>query len=312
MGNENLKQIKNNLMMLPVLLDKAEKISQMIKEAKDNVKSLLQKYEKEALDVKKLESDSLSATLLKLFGRYEGKMDKEAKEMIHAKIEYDKATDGVKNLQFELEELRKRIATLEEEKQTYEEEIRNREQLILNTMNNELSNQYKKLVEKEKKLNQQLIEMEEALSAANIVKTTAQSTMEHLVSAENWATYDVWLKGGILSHMAKYEHVDEAEANFNRLSSQLKNLKKELSDIDILDIPELSGIDSTTRAIDFWFDNIFTDLSVREKIKDDAQEIRRLSDKIDNIITNIDKNKIEIIKNLEDIESMKNEMIISL
>lgn len=312
MDNAKLNEIKNNLGMLPVLQDRMKNLQSRQSEADDKVSSLLHKYEEECLDVEQLQKDSLSTTLLKFIGKYEDKVDKEYKEMISAKIEYDKEIEQVNEFNREIEEIRNRISSLEKMRQTYEAELKNREQMILNQMNSNISIQYRQLETNRELFNRQLVEMEEALRVAYNVKDTAQSAIEHLDSAESWATYDIWFRGGILSHMAKYDHIDNAEADFNRLSIQLKDLQKELIDINLLDVPEITWIDSTTRAIDFWFDNIFTDLSVHGQIREDSEQIRSLYMKIGDIITLIETKKVEAKNMLSEIEVKKNELISSL
>jgi uncharacterized protein YukE len=312
MESEKLKEIRNNLSMLPVLQERSEKLDSRINEAEDDVWSLLRKFEEESLDVEQLKKESFSTTFLKLVGKYEGKLDKESQEVLAAKIEYDKASERIKELYSDRDELMNRISALKAEQQTYENELKSREEIILGVLNSEISAQYKKLGAEEEMLSKQLIETEEALNAAHRVKNTAQSAMQHLDSAEGWATYDVWFKGGIFSYVAKYDHIDEAQSDFNKLHSQMRDLQKELSDIDALDIPVVCGIDSTTRSIDFWFDNIFTDLSVREQIRDDIEQIRVIFGEIDGIISRIERKKAEIHKALENIGQRKNELIISL
>ena len=140
----------------------------------------------------------------------------------------------------------------------------------------------------------------------------SQECVESSWQCKNWATYDAWTKGGIISHMAKYDHIDQAEADFNRLSSQLKVLKKELSDININDAPGLTNIDSTTRAIDYWFDNIFTDLNVRDKIRGNIDQIRSVYGNIDRIITKLENRKREVNSRISKIDYEKNELILSL
>lgn len=312
MDNEKLKEIRNNLAVLPVLRERAEKLRVMLREAEGNVRELLQKYEKEQMDVEQLKNKTLSATLLRLVGKYEHRLEKEEQEILSAKLEYDKATDRVKELRLELEDIEQRVYTLKQEQRTYEEEIKRREQTIAQGLNNETSEQYRNLEEEREILEHQLVEVNEALRAASRAKSTARSVMQHLDSAESWATYDVWAKGGIFTHMAKYDHLDKAEADFNRLSSQLKDLKKELSDIAMSNVPAMGGIDSTTRAVDFWFDNIFTDLNVRDKIRSDSDQIRSLYGSIDRTITKIEHKKAEVLRKLDYIEQQKNDLILSM
>lgn len=311
MENERLIEIRNNLVMLPILEERLRKLRYEIKNAEENVELLLNKYEEESLDVEQLKKDSLSTTILKFIGKYEGKVTKETEEMFIAKMEYDKATGRVKELHVERDDLTRRISALNQEKGIYEDELEKREEIIKRNITSETSIKYTQLESEQKLLSTQLVETDEAIRAANKVISTADSAMEHLDSAESWATFDVWTKGGIFSHIAKYGHIDDAQEASNRLSSQMKDLQKELADVNYSGGTSFTGIDSTTRAIDFWFDNIFTDLNVRDRIRDDSDRLRELRGKIQEIIRKLKSNKSEIYKKLGDIELRKNDLIIS-
>ncbi|HZK26571.1 MAG TPA: hypothetical protein VFD00_03395 [Thermoclostridium sp.] len=312
MDSNALKEIKNEIAILPLLRERVNKLRTRIRNSEREINSLLEKYKEECLDVEQLKEGSFSAFLLKVVGKYERRLEKEEQEIITAKLEYDKACQELQDLKEELSEKEKRIIVLRDKERTYEEEIKKREQMLINRMNTELSEKYFELEQEYDFLQKQLIETDEAIRAAKMAKGTAKSAMGHLGSAESWATYDVWAKGGILSHMAKYDHVDKAEADFNRLSSQLKILKKELLDVNINDAPGLTNIDSTTRTIDFWFDNIFTDLNVRDKIRGNIDQIRSVSGNIDRIIRKLENRKREINSKLSDIDYEKNKLILSL
>lgn len=310
MDRGKLQEIMDDLSILPGLQERMEKLRRRIYEAEDEVQQLQSKYESESLDVKQLERESFSKIILKFIGKYEGKVDKETQEMLAAKLEYDEACDRVRELYRERNELGSKIADLKRQEKLYEEELKRREKEILSGITNEVSIKYKKLEEERERLLKQLVETEEAIMAANRVQSTIESAMKHLESAESWATYDIWAKSGIISHMAKYSHVDDAQAEFNRLHSQLKDLHKELIDIDIFKSAEFIDIDSTTRAIDFWFDNIFTDLNVRSMIRDNEKKLRNLDRNIDRIIAKLESNKTQINRDINNIEFKKKELIV--
>lgn len=312
MDSEKLKEIRDNLYLLPVLRDKSEKLNIKLKEANKKVSELLQKYEKERLDAEQLKINTLSAFILKLVGKYEGRLEKEEREALTAKIEYDQAVVRVEELSLELEDTRKRISDLEREKQKYDNEIKEREKKILSGMSSEKSEEYMRLIEEENSSGRQMVEMDEAIRAANRVQSTIQTVIRHLESADKWATYDIWTRGGIISHMAKYNHIDQAESDFHRVSSQLRELKRELSDINNFAVPGMDGIDSATRAFDFWFDNIFTDFKVRNRIRGDIDQMWKLTKNIDKIIARIESGRSEIKRRRESIEQRKNDLLISL
>ena len=311
MDKQKLIDMRNSLAMLPVLQQRLQKLEQRISEAEKDMQAVLKHYNAEVVDVEQMKKDSLSNTLLKLIKRYEGKLDKETQEMLAVKMEYDKASDRVSDLQSELYQLNSRIQVLLDNKQAYEAELKQREDIVKSSITSKAYLIYRKLQEEREKLGKQLVEIDEAKVVAHLVLGTAQSALEHLQSAEGWATYDIWARGGVISHMAKYSHIDNAQADFNRLSYQVKDLEKELSDIMIFETTYNVGIDATTRMFDFWFDNIFTDLNVRDKIRADKEEVSKLIQKIKSIIAKLEEVKLEALGKLDTVENNKKELLIN-
>jgi len=309
--NKKLSEIRNNLAMLPVLQQRMNSLELTIEEAEQNMQTVLKKYNAEALDVENMKKDSLSNTLLKLFKKFEGKLDKETQEMIEAKLQYDKAESRLSDLRSDKEALSTRISLLLENKKAFEAELIKREDAVRNSITSKVYQVYSRLEAQRGKLAEQQVEIDEAIRVAKNVLATAVSVIEHLESAESWATFDIWARGGIISHMAKYDHIDSAQADINRLSYQLKDLNKELRDIDFFETAPHLGIDSTTRMFDFWFDNIFTDLNVRDKIIADQEEVFRLKITIEDIITHLEENKLETSKELDAIENKKKDLLIN-
>lgn len=311
MDSKKLADIKNKLSMLPELKDRLKKLNDRIYKEEQNVQKLLSKLNAESYDVEKLQKDTLSVTLLKVIGRYEGRLDKEMQEALAAKLNYDKAADTVIELKNESKEISSRITELENESSLYEEELKNREKVLMNNINDETAIKYKQLETERKLLAKQLLETKEAARAASKVKNSADEVINQLNSAEDWATYDVFTKGGIFSHMAKYEHIDNAQSEINRLAIQLKELRKELLDVNLFDNLEITNIDSVTRAFDFWFDNIFTDLNIRDKIRNDIEKLMKLCSQVDSIIEELQNVDLNINNKLDDIESRKKDLLIN-
>lgn len=309
MDNNSFSELKNKLAALPVLQERMESLSRRLYEAEDDVRSLLHKYQSEALDVDELQKDKFSHTLLKLIRLYEGKVNKETQEMLSAKLEYDKAAERVKQLAQEKAELAKKISELAADKKLFDTEYIQRENLIKSKISQQAFSSYTELERQQFELTKQIAETDEALHAASRVISAAANAVNHLKSAEGWATYDVWGGGGILSHMAKYDHIDDAKAELNRLSSLMKDFENELRDVNLYDVCAYAGIDSTTRAVDFWFDNIFTDLNVRDKIRDDMYQIQKLMGQTDQICNKLKNNKEQIKKMLSEAEIKKNRLV---
>lgn len=311
MDNIQLQEIKNRIDMLPLMKERLSKLQGRIRDAEEEVETLLESYNKETMDVERLKDERLSVYILKTVGRYEGKLNKETDEQLTAKLKYDKAVETVNGLKKQEEELKERVSLLNKEKELFEIELKDREEKIRNSFSSEAAVLYNKLQASQDMCSKQLIEISEAISAANRALDTLDTAINHLNSAEGWATYDIWFKSGIVAHMAKYGHIDDAEEAFGRLSSQLHELKNELDDVNMSENIEFEGVDSATRTVDFWFDNIFTDLNVRDTIRNDSEQASRLRSRINGIISKLESNRSQVRGKIKDIESQRTELIMT-
>lgn len=279
---EHLSELRDRVLMLPSLERRIAILQQELQKAEDEAVDLLRQYEQEQRGVEQIQKESLSSFILKAIGRYDDKLEEERREEINAKLAYDRVKSRCDSLIREKDELSSRISALRGEEQTYQMELTIRRRELANKFSKPEGTRYVELESERKTIVTQITEIKEALSAAARTKATARSALESLNSAEGWATFDAFTRGGIISHIAKYSHIDSAEQNFHTLSSQLRDLRTELSDVDGLTASGLNEISSCQRTVDFWFDNIFTDLSVRSQIKDNAEQISRLLGSINN------------------------------
>jgi tetratricopeptide (TPR) repeat protein len=309
---DRLVEIKSNLYRLPALETRMNQLNNRIADAQRELTSLQLKFESEALDVENLKKESLSVMLMRLIGRYENKLDKETDEMLQAKLEYDRAAERVRELNKEREELSLRIADLRRDKSLYERVLEKREEELRRKPTGEKADKFNALEKEKIEIYKQLTEIEEAISAANRAKQTVDRILEYLNKADNWATYDVWFKGGIITHLNKYGNIDNAEAEFNRLHSQIRDLKRELKDVKMDSSMFYTGVDSATRAIDFWFDNIFTDLNVRERIRSDIDQARKVAGGIQKVISTLENKKAASKKLIDSVELQKKDLLLNL
>lgn len=305
-------ELRDRVLTLPALEKRLETLSQDIRTAEDEVSSLLRQYERESRDVERMQKDSFSTFLFRLVGKYEDKLEKEQREEINAKIVYDRAVTHLEGLNRDKDDLATRIFALRADEKTYQRELENRRRELSGKLSAPDGIRYAELENERNAIISQMTEIEEALRAANRAMSTADKIAKSLDSAEGWATFDAFTRGGIISHMAKYSHIDEAEENFNVLSHNLRSLKSELSDVRGLTVSELSEISSGQRVIDFWFDNIFTDLSVRNQIKDNAEQINLLVKNINRAESALKAKLREIERDLAGNRQSEEELLLSI
>jgi hypothetical protein len=305
-------EMRDRVLMIPTLENRMEFMQKEIQEAKNEVINLLGKYERESRDVERLQKNSFSAFLFKLVGRYEDKLEKEQREEINAKIDYDRAVTHHESLKSEKYDLAKQIFELKTEEQKLHTEIDRRRQEISGKLSEEKGIQLSRIETERKTIMAKIAEIEAAFRATSRVRFTANRIADSLSSAKGWATFDAFTRGGIITHMAKYSHIDEAEAAFNTLSHDLRELQVELGDVEGLSVSGLTEISASQRTFDFWFDNIFTDLSIRSQISDNEAEIDWLIRKIDSIESSLHDKRIERERELEANKKREEELLLSI
>ena len=127
--------------------------------------------------------------------------------------------------------------------------------------------------------------IKEAISAGRSADSTADRVLSELKSAEGWNTWDMFGGGGIITHMAKHEHLDSAQDLVSDLQSKLRRFKTELADIRITANMQVN-VDGFLRFADYFFDGLFADWAVGDKI---SQSISSVTDTKRQIIRTLDK-----------------------
>lgn len=117
-------------------------------------------------------------------------------------------------------------------------------------------------------------QLEEAIVAARAAAAALDEAARHLGNAGGWATFDTFLGGGLVTDMAKYSNLDRAAALMRHADAALGHLATELADVGM---HAVGGIEITqlTTFFDVWFDNIFSDWAVRDRIRQAAERVGR-------------------------------------
>ena len=109
-------------------------------------------------------------------------------------------------------------------------------------------------------------ELREALDAAVAASQHLAAAGAALEQARGLATYDTFFNGGVVGDMMKYQRVDEAEHLLRGADQALRRLAVELADVGMHGGVPGVEVSQMTRTFDVWFDNIFSDWSVRDRI----------------------------------------------
>lgn len=259
---------------MEVLLRKHKEQTAALEDMQDYLSKLQTNMKSEEEDVLTLENDTFKSAFFKLIRIHEGQLSKEQSEYLKAKYDFE-------NYQFEVAEAEKQLSILEGKIRETELEIQKYKSVLgehVNRLNALESNTpqrvlYDKFLLKEKACKADCVEIEEAMSAFERACTAKGEVQKSLKGADDWAFWDTWGGGGLISDMAKYEKIDEAQVHFKRLAVELGHLKRELSDVGQNINFDIGSMDSMTKGLDIWFDNIFTDMRVREEIQNQMKSI---------------------------------------
>lgn len=108
-------------------------------------------------------------------------------------------------------------------------------------------------------------EVAQALSAGRAAHAHLTRAAKALSSAHDWSSYDTWLGGGAISSSIKHGRIDTASRHLRAAARALQVFRSELADVEV-ELPTEVAVSPTVRTLDIWFDNIFSDLRVRDRI----------------------------------------------
>ena len=124
-------------------------------------------------------------------------------------------------------------------------------------------------------------EVDEAIWAGERALDSLREAKAKLNSARNWGIYDI-LGGGMISSMVKHSKMSSANEWVERANRDLKRFAKELRDVDEDGLYVQAG--SLASTLDIFFDNVFSDFIVQNRINEARGEIDRMIDRIERTV----------------------------
>ena len=109
--------------------------------------------------------------------------------------------------------------------------------------------------------------------------------LSSLDSAEGWGTWDLF-GGGLISDLAKHSHLDEAQGAIEHLQSELRRFKTELADVTIHADMQVN-VDGFLRFADYFFDGLFADWAVLDKISQSQSQVQNTKSQIEGVLSRL-------------------------
>lgn len=290
----NLQELQQKVAMKPLLEDKLNELHRQRRQYDNQVISLRVAFRKEQEDVTKLEGRRLANYFYQVIGKLDDKLDEERKDAYAAKVKLDAAERELAGIEADIKEIQSRLAEIRIAEAQYKEALENK-RAELKASGTQTADQIIELEERIAALEAQKQEIKEALSAGYSARSTADRILSELNDADGWNTWDILGGGGIITHIAKHSHMDEAQDLVQQLQSQLRRFKTELADIQISANMQVN-IDGFLRFADYFFDGLFADWAVGDKISQSQSsvsstksQINRMLDKLNDMESAADR-----------------------
>ena len=284
-----LSELQRKAAMKPVLEAKLRELRNQKWEYNREAASLRLAFREEQADVEKLEGKSLANYFFQVVGKLDEKLDRERQEAYAAKVKLDAAQQELEGIESDILQIESQLREIQLAEAQYREILENK-RAALKDSGTAVGAQ---IIETEQSiaiLEAQKQEIMEAITAGRSAGSTATSILSELNRADSWNTRDMCGAGGIVTHMAKHEHLDTAQDLVCSLQSELRRFKTELADINISANMQVR-VDSFLRFADFFFDGLFADWAV--------------GDRISNSISSVSHTKGQIERTLERLREME-------
>ena len=292
--HDDLFALQQKVAQKPLLESKLYELHTQRRQYDNQVISLRVAFRKEQEDVEKLEGRSLANYFYQVIGKLDDKLDQERKEAYAARVKLDAAERELAGIESDIKEIQEQITDVLVAEARYKDalELKRRQ---LKDSGTQVADRILSMEERIAALQAQKQEIKEAISAGYSARSTADRILSELEDADGWNTWDILGGGGIITHMAKHSHLDEAQDLVQELQSQLRRFKTELADIQISANMQVN-IDGFLRFADYFFDGLFADWAVGDKISQSLSsvsntksEINRMLDKLNDMEKAVDQ-----------------------
>ena len=277
-------------------------------ELETKVASLKKIMEEDEYDVTRLERRGLASLFYGIVGKKEEKLNEERREAVTSKAKYDVAMQEMDLVQRRIVRYEEELDTLKDIEMKYAYALKEKVELLKATATpvSEKILQYEEQIsgfENQKK------EIREAISAGNKAKNIAEQVLSELDDAEGWGTWDL-LGGGLISDLAKHSSLDDAQEEIEHLQVQLRRFKTELADVTIRAEMQVN-IDGFLRFADYFFDGLFADWAVLDKIEESQAEVKNIIKQIQAVLDKLALMLASAEKDQKAVQSMLDELIIN-
>ena len=284
--DEELKELQ----MQAAMKNRLETILKELREQKNMLESRAEELslqkEKEQLEVDRLERRSLANYFYQVVGKLDEKLTKEKREAYEAAVKYDAVLAELKAVEDDLRTRELEYGRVRRSNERYQEVLKEKQEAVKLSDVPEAA-EILRLEAQITSLEVQAKELEEAVLAGQSAEQIADGILKSLSSAEGWGTWDM-LGGGLIADAVKHSHLDEAQSQVERLQGALRRFKTELADVEII-VDMQVNIDGFLRFADYFFDGLFADWSVMNRISEAQGQVKNVKSQISSLLGKLNR-----------------------
>lgn len=286
--NEQMADLRHQIERKNKLNHELEKLSYQLIEEKSRLIELEDILNKEYHDVEKLQSFTLANLWANISARKAERLNKEEKEAYEALCAYQRKENDVAVLTIEVNQLKSEIESLKMVELQYDDLMVKKKSMMYN---DEIASIDHKIQASQLELK----EVQEAILAGESVLASLDNTRKSLNSASSWGIYDM-LGGGIFATAMKHDRIHDAERGLQDLQYKLKKFEKEINDVKMVEVQEIT-LGQFMSIADYFIDGFLVDFMVQSKINDSIRRVNECSNEIKSILRALD----ERIKTLNEV-----------
>ena len=296
--NIKLKKLKNDVSLKSTLNCDIEMLDNNLNKEEKELRYLERQLNKEKKQMDDLNKLSISNIFTSIFKNKKSKKENQEKEYLDAKVKYEKQLLIVNSLREKIKIKRNELDKIENCEEEYDKLMEEKIN-VLKLQGDYFTKEKIRLLDE--KLNEYLKINEDIRKTHKLGKNLLEEVKlakHDLEWSKKWGKVDMVAKDS-MSSIAKQNKIRKVKLKFENIEKLINQFNKELEDIKINNL-EFSNI---TFAMDIFFDNIFTDISVQRQINDSIEDIERLEDKVQNILYKLQIKNEEVIKKINNVKN---------
>lgn len=225
--------------------------------------------QEEERDVERLESFSPTRIWAGLTGRRDTDLDRETAERDAARYALAEVQARLATARWEADAIAEQARALWDAEARYRNALAAKDAWV-REHDAASAQRLTALAEERGRLEAEDRELAEAHAAGSRARERLLEADRLLGSAGTWSAWDTFGGGGIATDVMKYSRMDEATAHLRQADEALRSFSRELADVQMASVRGVE-VGEMTRMFDVWFDNIFSDWAVRDRIRDAAE-----------------------------------------